>query len=115
MGDPNEWVGDASPLVTRSSDIEPDQLAEILYASYFSYSDDSDTDSYDTQSQRAQDDAYSLAVRTLCSTEEALRQSLATAASRHLTWLLPRDRTARIELARDRIDVTLDDSAEEAA
>lgn len=115
VGDPNDWVGDASPVVTRSSDIEPDQLADILYASYFSYSDDSDTDSYDTQSERAQDDAWSLAVRTLCSTEEALRQSLATAASRHLTCLLPRARTARIELARDRIVVTLDENTGEAA
>ena len=115
IGDPNEWVGDASPVVTRSSDIEPDELADILYASYFSYSDDSDTDSYDTQSERAQDDAYSLAIRTLCSTEEALRQSLATAASRHLTWLLPGARTARIEVARDRIVVTLDENAGEAA
>lgn len=115
VGDPNDWVGDASPIVTRSSDIEPGQLADILYASYFSYSDDSDMDSYDTQSERAQDDAYGLAIRTLCSTEEALRHSLAAAASRHLTCLLPRARTARIELARDRVLVTLDEIAGEAA
>ena len=112
---PNQWVGNAEPVVTRSSDIEAEELADILYASYFSYSDDCEADSWDTQSERAREDACTLATGVLCGAEEALRQSPAAAASRHLTWLLPSARTARIELAKDRIAVSLDDNTGEAA
>ena len=114
-GNPNSWVGDTCPIVTQSSDIEAHELADILYAAYFCYSDDCEADSYETESDRARDDAQSVATRILCGPEEAIRQSLAVAASRHLTWLLPKARSARIELGKGRITVTLGDNAGEAA
>ena len=47
-GEPWGWLGDAIPLVTAESGLQPHQLAELLRAGFFSPSDDADADSYET-------------------------------------------------------------------
>ncbi len=66
-GEAWSWVGDALPLVTRDSALEPHQLAELLRRGYFAASDDADADSWSTQARRFDEDALHIATRLLCS------------------------------------------------
>ena len=50
-GEPWGWLGDAIPLVTAESGLQPHQLAALLRAGFFSPSDDADADSYDYGNQ----------------------------------------------------------------
>ena len=65
LGEDGSWVEDARPLVTRDSKLTPMQLTRLLHASYFSASDDTDADSYDTQSARFDQDAMHMAIKLL--------------------------------------------------
>ena len=90
------WLSDVRPLVTAGSAIEPAELAEILRDAFFSPSDESDADSWETQRTRFEEEAMHLALSLLCSEEEARRRSIACAVRRELSWLMPRERTVTI-------------------
>ena len=83
------YVGDALPLVTADSAIQPHGLAELLRAAFFSPSDEADSDSYETQSDRFDEEALHLATRLLLSDDEACRQSIADAVRREPDLVLP--------------------------
>ena len=114
-GEPWGWLGDAMPLVTSDSTIQPHLLAELLRAGYFSPSDDADSDSYETQRDRFDEEALHMAARLLLSDEEACRTSIAEAVRRELLWLCPRDRTVQIRVSWPNVTVTLEDVAEVAS
>ena len=114
-GEPWGWLGDALPMVTADSTIQPHQLAELLRAGFFSPSDDADSDSYETQRDRFDGEALHMATRLLLSDDEACRTSIAEAVRRELLWLVPRDRTVDIRVRRPDVTVTLGDAAEAAA
>ena len=103
------WCGlhDALPLVTVDSALQPQELAELLRAGFFSPSDESDSDSWETQRDRFDEEALHLATRLLLNDDEACRVSLAEAVRRELLWLCPRDRTVDIRIRRPDIAVTL--------
>ena len=61
------WIDEAMPLVTEDSALQPHQLATLLMAGFFSPSDDADSDSWETQRNRFEDDALHLATRLLLS------------------------------------------------
>ncbi len=111
-GEPWGWLGDAMPLVTSDSTIQPHLLAELLRAGYFSPSDDADSDSYETQRDRFDEEALHMATRLLLSDEEACRTTIAEAVRRELLWLVPRGRTVDIRVRRPDITVTLGDAGE---
>ena len=90
------WLSDVRPLVTAGSAIEPAELAGILRDAFFSPSDESDADSWETQRTRFEEEAMHLALSLLCSEEEARRRSIACAVRRELSWLMPRERTVTI-------------------
>ena len=92
------WLADTRPLVTAESAIEPAELADVLRDAFFSPSDESDADSWETQRTRFEEEAMHLAVGLLCSEEEALRRTIACAVRRELFWLIPRDRAVTITL-----------------
>ena len=106
-------VDDALPLVTADSTLQPHQLAALLRNGFFSPSDEFDADSYETQSDRFDEEALHLATRLLLSDDDACRQSLAQAVRRELMWLVPGDRAVDIRIRRPDVTVTL--AAEEAA
>ena len=114
-GEAWSWVGDALPLVTLGSDIEPHALAELMRAGFFSPSDDADADSWDRQRTDFDQEALHIATRLLCSDDEARRVSIADAVSRELFWLFPRDRAVDIAVRDRRVTVTLGAAAAEAA
>ncbi len=114
-GEPWGWLGDAIPLVTAESGLQPHQLAELLRAGFFSPSDDADADSYETQRDRFDEEALHLATRLILSDEEACKTSIAEAVRRELLWLAPRGRTVDIQIRRPDVTVTLAEAAEAAS
>ena len=90
-------------------------LAELLRAGFFSPSDDADSDSYETQRDRFDEEALHMATRLLLSDEEACRTSIAEAVRRELLWLCPRGRTVEIRVSRPDVRVTLAETAGETA
>ena len=104
------WIDDALPLVTLDSALQPHQLAELLRAGFFSPSDDADSDSWETQRDRFDEQALHLATRLLLSDDEACRVSIAEAVRRELIWLCPRGRTVEIRVSRPDVAVTLAES-----
>ena len=114
-GEPWGWLGDAIPLVTAESGLQPHQLAELLRAGFFSPSDDADADSYETQRDRFDEEALHLATRLILSDEEACKTSIAEAVRRELLWLAPCGRTVDIRISRPDVTVTLGEAAEAAS
>ena len=114
-GEAWSWVAEALPLVTADSDLQPHQLAELLRAGFFSASDDADSDSYETQRDRFDQEALHISMRLLASDDEARIASIAEAVRRELFWLVPRDRQVEISIARPEVRVTLHDAVEAAS
>ena len=113
-GEAWHWVGDARPLVTADSTLEPHRLAELLRLGFFSASDDADADSPETQAMRFDEEALHIATRLLCSEDSALELSIAETVRRELFWLVPHDRTVEISITRPDVRVVLGDPAETA-
>ena len=99
------WLADVRPLVTAESDIEPAELADVLRDAFFSPSDESDADSWETQRARFEEEATHLAIGLLCSEEEALRRTIAEAVRRELSWLMPQDSEVTITVRRGEVYV----------
>ncbi len=110
-GEAWSWVGDALPLVTRDSTLEPHQLAEILRRGYFAASDDADADSWSTQAQRFDEDALHIATRLLCSEDSALELSIAETVRREILHLVPNGRKVDISILRPDVRIVLGDPA----
>ena len=106
-GEAWSWVGDALPLVAAGSAIQPFELAELMRAAFFSFSDDADADSWETQRDRFDEEALHIATRLLLSDDEACRSSIAEAVRRELMWLAPRGRAIDIRIRRPDVTVTL--------
>ena len=113
-GEAWSWVGEALPLVTADSPLEPHRLAELLRLGFFSSSDDADADSHETQAVRFDEEALHIATRLLCSEDSALEISIAETVRRELFWLVPHDRKVEISITRPDVRVTLGDPAETA-
>ncbi len=114
-GEAWSWVGEALPLVTADSPLEPHRLAELLRLGFFSSSDDADADSHETQAVRFDEEALHIATRLLCSEDSALELSIAETVRRELFWLVPHGRKVEISITRPDVRVTLGDPAETAA
>ena len=110
-GEAWSWVGEALPLVTKDSTLEPHRLAELLRLGFFSTADDADADSRETQAMRFDEEALHIATRLLCSEDSALEISIAETVRRELFWLVPHDRKVEISIARPDVRVVLGDPA----
>ncbi len=106
-GEAWSWAADALPLVTPDSELEPWQLAQLIRAAFFSASDDSDADSWETQRTAFETEALHAATRLLVSDDAARRSSIADAVTRELFWLIPHDRGAEISVRDRKVTVTL--------
>ena len=96
---------DTTPLVTADSTMEPHVLAQLLRAAFFCPSDDADTDSYETQRTRFDDDAMHLALKLLASEEDAKKHTIAETMCREVLWAIPRDRDVSITVSGGRVAV----------
>ena len=113
-GEAWSWIDEAMPLVAGDSALQPHELAALLRAAFFSPSDDADSDSWETQGNRFDEDALHLATRLLLSDDEACRISIAEAVRRELVWLAPRGRAVDIRIRRPDVTVTLADAGSAA-
>ncbi len=98
---------DTPSFVTAGSDISADELAQLLRRAYFCPSDDSEADSYESQSDQFDDAALHVALKHVASAEEAIRTAIAQVVRREIQQLIPRDRHADITISSNRIDITL--------
>ncbi len=114
-GEAWSWLQDALPLVTTDSALQPHELAALLRNGFFSPSDDTGADSYETQLDRFDEDALHLATRLLLSDDEACRTSIAEAVRRDLIWFCPQGRTVEISVRRPDVTVTLAAAGEAAS
>ena len=114
-GEAWSWIGDALPLVTAASAIEPCELAELMRAAFFSPSDDAGADSWERQRDVFDQEALHIATRLLVSDDEARRASIADAVSRELFWLIPHDRAVDIAVRDRKVTVTLGEPTAESA
>ena len=105
VGEDGAWIDDAKPLVTRDSDLQPAELSQLLRAAYFSASDDADSDSYDTQRRRFDEDAIHMALKLLASADEAIKHTIAEAVWREICWVVPRDREVSITVSDRKVSV----------
>ena len=107
IGEAYGWLQDVRPLVTADSDLTPEELARLLNAGFFSPSDDADADSWETQHTRFEEEALHMALKLLCSDDEARRQSIANAVWREILWLMPRGREVGITVRDRKVSVEL--------
>ena len=105
-------LGDACPVIAADSDIGAEDLAQLLRRAYFCPSDDSDADSYETQSNQFDDAALHLALKHVATADEATRAAIAQAVWREIHWLMPRNRQVDITVRGNRIDVALGSPAQ---
>ena len=109
------WVGDALPLVTATSAMDPCELAELMRAAFFSPSDDAGADSWERQRDVFDQEALHIAMRLLVSDDEARRSSIADAVARELFWLIPHERGVDIAVRDRKVTVTLGEPAADPA
>ena len=81
---------------------------------YFSPSDDADSDSWETQRDRFDEDAMHAALRLLASEDEARRHTIAEAVRREIGWIVPRGRKVSIVYDGGAIDVDFSPSEKAA-
>ena len=102
-----DLLSDPPPVITASSNISADELAQLLRRAYFCPSDDSEADSYESQSNQFDDAALHVALKHVASADEAIRTAIAQVVRREIQPQIPRDRHADITISGDRIDITL--------
>ncbi|CAM5612756.1 ATP-binding protein [Sphingobium scionense] len=106
------WTLDeATILFDDEANVQPDALANLIYASLFCYSDDCDRDSWDTQSLAFEHEARNLANLLLLGEDEALLARLREAVFEHVQWLIPFNRSLSISADRNRLSLSLDQAA----
>ena len=93
--------------MTADSGIAPEDLAQLLGAAFFSPDDDAGADSWDTQQTRFEEAALHMALKLLCSEDEARKRSIADAVWREILWLMPRGRAVTIVVRDGKVSVDL--------
>ena len=106
-GEPWSWLHDARIVLRQETSMQPHELAALLESAYFSPSDDSESDSWETQREHFRQESATLSTRLLCGHDEAIRQSLLDATHRELRYLVPRDRAATITIRGTDVTVAL--------
>ncbi|MBW4422856.1 MAG: hypothetical protein KME13_27385 [Myxacorys californica WJT36-NPBG1] len=82
-------IEEVTIAIARHHSLDPGTLADLLEASFFSPSEDSDADSYDTQQEDFRESAQERSIRVLLSEDEALRARIEMVVDRHLRWVIP--------------------------
>lgn len=91
-------LDDAVILVTKTSQISPEDLADLLEAALFEYWQDCEADSYDSQQQSFTQDALHRAHQLLSDPLTADLARIENAARIELGWMVPRGRCVTITL-----------------
>ena len=96
--DDEDYMDDVKPLVTRETDIQYRELANLMLNAFFCPSEDYDSDSYDTQ-EMIQKEAYErTAMEMLESRDDAIIAAIAKAIQRHIRYEIPTDAVVTIRI-----------------
>lgn len=98
-------------ILTKDSKIKVEELVEVLTLCFFSPSDSSDSDSYDTQAEYFSGEAWALARSLLLSEEEAVVARIQEAVENNISWLVPADQRAVITVQQGVVTVELEQVA----
>jgi Histidine kinase-, DNA gyrase B-, and HSP90-like ATPase len=98
LGECEVQVEDAIVVVSRSAQLEVDELAALLEAAYFSYDEDCDSDSSYTQQSDFQEMACQRSARILLNDQAALEARIELVVERHLLDILPIAQRVEIRL-----------------
>ncbi|MYE13817.1 MAG: sensor histidine kinase [Gammaproteobacteria bacterium] len=101
------WLSDAEPVIAVDSDIDAEDLARLLRHAYFVPCRDIDADSYDTQSDRFDDEAMHMALNHVASPDEATRNAIARAVRQDIHWMFPKGRDVDILVRGEQVLVKL--------
>lgn len=104
-------IDDAIILFDGRADVQPGELAELIYASLFCACDDGDCDSWETQSSYFERQARDQANRLLLSEDDALIARLREAVFEHVLWLVPKGRGLSLKISSDELTLALDPAA----
>lgn len=106
------WTLDeATIFIDSEADVQPGALADLIYASLFCYSDDHDSDSWETQSLAFERQALNLANELLLGEDEALLAQLRAAVFEHVQWLIPEGRSLTVSASRNALSIDLAQAA----
>ncbi|MBV2149934.1 ATP-binding protein [Sphingobium sp. AS12] len=96
---------EADIYVSASSQITPDDLADLLTDCCFCSSDDRNLDSWQTQFDRFRVDALEQATRFLLGDDEAVLARLRCVLADNVAWIVPDGRAVSVQLRRNEIEV----------
>jgi hypothetical protein len=91
-------------VLSQSANLPVEDLAKLLEASYFSPSEDFESDSVYTQREDFLEMAYERAAKALLTEEAALQERLTMTAERHLRWIVPSNQSLKMQLVPRGID-----------
>ncbi|OAN53502.1 sensor histidine kinase [Sphingobium sp. TCM1] len=104
-------IDEATILFDRTANVQPGALADLIYASLFSYSDDHESDSWETQSLAFERQALNLANELLLGEDEALLAQLRAAVFEHVQWLIPEGACLTLSADRNALSLSLAQAA----
>lgn len=96
--------GNTSLAWKSDTRLDANTLADLLVSSYFNYSDDPSSDSYETQSQYFENEAYQFALNLIDSKDAAIRFQLTKALSANF-WMLDDNATYTITIHNRKIEI----------
>lgn len=109
-----EHIDDADVVHVPNHNINVHLLADLLHDTYFSPSDSSESDSYDTQEHFHRQLAQKTAAKAIFDPNQATAHNMAQAADDHVSYMLPEGKTAVITVRRGHTTtVTITDTPEE--
>ena len=95
------WPPDVPVVITKGSTVTAPEIADFLQHAYFSPSDDCESDSYDTQLQRFEEDALAEGHRLISNPADALASVVERMAERTIAYEVGAGQSVTLTVARD--------------
>lgn len=108
-------IDDAVILATGDCTITPVALAALLDESCFSYNEDHDADSWDSQHRAFEHAALHIANSLLLTEDEATLERIRAIWFEKLSWLIPQDRAVTISASRSSFTIAFAPTADTQA
>ena len=102
----SSWLDNLVMFWTKTDALNPVDVAVLLEAALFTYNDDSDHDSYDTQLSEFQTEAIETAIRHMGTRANLLAHKILTKIN-DLRWSLADEETVTITLTKAGVDVSV--------
>ena len=95
-----DYMDDVKPLITKESDLQHHELADLMLDAFFYPNDDYDSDSYETQEMIHQEAYERTAIEILESRDDAIISTITKAIQRHILYEIPKGAVVNIRISR---------------